>query len=85
LDDLARTIDVETVRGDKGEVTRARVRFGPHHFVEITRSPDGRVTFELGYTHHGFRVDASEVPSELERIIEEVTSRAPRRHGRLTA
>ena len=72
----ARSIDVETESGADGEVIRVRVRFGHHHVVEIKRSGE-RVTFELVYTHHGFRVDASEVPSELELIIDEVRSSHP--------
>lgn len=70
-----------SAKGTAGEFTmaqadRVRVTFGPHHFAEIFHE-DGRVKFVVGATHHGFMVDASEVPSQLERLIEEVRAAHP--------
>ena len=39
--------------------------------VEVKKD-QGKVSFVLVATHHGFKADASEVSGELERIIEEV-------------
>jgi len=53
-----------------------KVNFGPHYFVDIFEK-DGKATFVLGATHHGFMVDASEVNGELEKIIYEVREGHP--------
>jgi len=53
-----------------------KVNFGPHYFVDIFEK-DGKATFVLGATHHGFMVDASEVNGELEKIIYEVRGAHP--------
>ena len=55
----------------------ARIRFGPHYFLEIHREPDGRTTFALGSTHHGFRADASQVGGELDQFINEIRAAHP--------
>ena len=58
------------------QADRVRVTFGPHHFAEIFRE-DGRVKFVVGATHHCFLANASEVPSQLERLVEEVRAAHP--------
>jgi type IV secretory pathway TrbF-like protein len=68
---------VETRKDAKGVYQRVRVDFGPHYFVELRRGPDGKVTFVLGATHHGFKADASEVGGELEDFINEIRSAHP--------
>lgn len=65
------SIDVSVARDGSGEITSARVRFGPHFAAEV-REERGTVTFRLVYTHHGFEVDASEVSGELEQLIDEI-------------
>lgn len=70
------SIEVHSEKDAVGEIEAARIRFGPHYLVEI-RKNQGRLSFKLVATHHGFRADASEVDSELERIIEEVRQAHP--------
>ena len=53
-----------------------RVIFGPHHFVEITKK-DGKINFVLGVTHHGVKMDATVIDSELEKFIWESRERYP--------
>ena len=74
--DLSPGIDVTVERSASGEITRAHIRFGPHHGVDVW-DQNGRTRFSLVSTHHGFEADASEVPSELERIIEEIRRSHP--------
>ncbi|HOQ40636.1 MAG TPA: hypothetical protein PK178_00705 [Smithellaceae bacterium] len=69
---------VEAKKDDKGNYKSARLEFGPHYFVELHCEKDGDVTFVLGATHHGFKADASEVNSELEKIIYEIRSAHPK-------
>ena len=69
-------IDVHIEKGPSGEITSARIRFGPHFIVEV-QDDDGKVTFRLVVTHHGFEADASRVSGELESIIEEVRAAHP--------
>lgn len=74
---MAARIRIEKVEKDaRGEVTRVRIIFGPHHFVEIDAAGD-KTSFAVGYTHHGFRADASDVSSVLEGIVEEVRRQHP--------
>ena len=68
---------VETKKDAEGVYQHVRLVFGPHYFVELHREPDGKVTFVLGATHHGFRADASEVGGELEDFINEIRSAHP--------
>jgi hypothetical protein len=70
-------IDVSIERDASGAVVSARIRFGPHHVVEVEREENGRTTFSLVATHHGFRADASEVNGELDRLIEEIRRAHP--------
>ena len=65
-------------RVDKsGRIRKLRITFGPHHFVELHADSDGKVDFWLGATHHGFRADASTVPSELEAITDQIREMYP--------
>jgi len=38
---------------------------------------DGRVKCAIGMTHHGVRADAADVPSDLERMIDELQRAHP--------
>lgn len=67
----------EVRRSTDGQIQHMRIVFGPHHFLELTHHEGEKVEFVLGYTHHGFRADASEVNGELERIIGEVREAHP--------
>ncbi len=68
---------VEIKKDDQGAYRQVRIVFGPHHFVELHREEDGKVSFVLGATHHGFKADASEVSGELYRLIEEIRENHP--------
>ena len=70
------SIDVNVDKDANGEVQRARIRFGPHHAVEVWKD-GGKTSFAVAATHHGFKADASEVNSELERIIQKVRATHP--------
>ena len=68
---------VVVTKDEQGNVERVRLLFGPHHYVNLRKEADGRITFEVGATHHGFKADASEVNGELEKIVEEVRKSRP--------
>jgi hypothetical protein len=70
------SIDVSTEKDQKGVVKVARIRFGPHHVVEV-RKRGKKTIFTLVATHHGFRADASLPGGELEKIIEEIRGTRP--------
>jgi hypothetical protein len=70
-----RTIKIK--KDAKGDYQHVRAVFGPHYYVELRRESDGKVTFILGATHHGFGADASEVGGELEDIINEIRRAHP--------
>ena len=72
----AQPIDVQVERAESGEITFASIRFGPH-FVARVHDDGEKVTFGLVYTHHGFRVDASEINGELETLINEIRASHP--------
>ena len=74
--ELPSSIGVDVEEDATGEVHRARIRFGPHHAVEVWKD-GGKTSFAVVATHQGFKVDASELNSELERIIEEVRAAHP--------
>ena len=54
----------------------AKVRFGPHYYLEIYQENE-KIVFNLGATHHGFKVDASRVGEGLETIIDNVRKNFP--------
>jgi len=64
-----RKIDIK--KDKNGRYKQVLVTFGPHYGVNIFEK-NGRVVFELVATHHGFRADATDLPSELEKLINEV-------------
>ena len=68
----------EIQRNSKGKITRISLVFGPHHFVDVYLE-GGRVQCAIGATHHGIRADAADVPSDLERLIEELKDKHPER------
>lgn len=68
--------DIEIRSDSKGRVQEVRITFGPHHFLELRADAD-KVSFAVGATHHGFRADASSVPSELEKLCEEIRRNYP--------
>lgn len=59
-----------------GRKVIANVTFGPHYYLEISQE-NGKVTFNLGATHHGFKVDASDVGKGLETVINCVRKNFP--------
>lgn len=54
----------------------AKLTFGPHYYLEIYQESE-RIIFNLGATHHGFKVDASRVGEGLETIIHYVRKNFP--------
>ena len=70
--------EVKFKKSDIGKTSKLRVVFGPHYFLELNSDEDGKVTFILGATHHGFKADASEVGGELENFIYEIKDRHPK-------
>ena len=76
MGELLGSLDVDVEHDANGEVRRARIRFGPHHGVEVWK--DGETTwFALVATHHGFKANASELNGELERIINQIRELNP--------
>lgn len=71
--------DVEVTRLPDGTISAVRLVFGPHYFVDLSLQDDAAVQFVLGFTHHGFVADASEVSGELEQIINETRVNHPDR------
>jgi len=59
-------LDSLMIKRKEGEI---KVKFGPHHFLEI-KYKDNKTTFIIGATHHGVKFDASEVNGELYNAIE---------------
>jgi hypothetical protein len=68
--------DLELKSDGNGQIYLLRAAFGPHHFLELI-DENGKVSLAIGATHHGFRADASEVNSELEKLCEEIRQRHP--------
>jgi hypothetical protein len=68
--------DIEIKSNGKGRIQSIRIVFGPHYFLDVVQEKD-KVSFAVGYTHHGFKADASKVDSELEQIIEEIRRSHP--------
>jgi hypothetical protein len=63
-------------------------RFSERGFVSapttvVVWKDGGRTSFAVVATHHGVKADASELNSELERIIDEVRAAHPRGDRRL--
>ena len=69
---------ISTQRHLDGSFGKVRIDFGPHHFVELHSYAKGNVVFWLGTTHHGIQADASEVNSELERMVEAARKQFPK-------
>ena len=63
-------------RDSSGAIKSVRLVFGPHYFVDLVEE-GGKVTFVLGFTHHGFKADASVVSGELEQFIGDIRERHP--------
>lgn len=70
-----RSVNVQ--RSHDGTIESVKIGFGPHYFVDLQVTKDGKLQFVLGATHHGFLADASEVGGQLESVIEEVRSKHP--------
>lgn len=66
------------VRDSNGKINELQVHFGPHHFFQLRRE-DGRVKCAIGATHHGIEADASDVPSEFEKLVNELQAKHPDR------
>ena len=64
--------EVNTHKDADGEFDRVRVKFGPHHYIELKRGASGSVSLDLRATQHGFKADASELDGELEKIINHI-------------
>ncbi|PIN87850.1 hypothetical protein COV12_01715 [Candidatus Woesearchaeota archaeon CG10_big_fil_rev_8_21_14_0_10_32_24] len=68
--------EIEIKKDEQGQYKSVRIVFGPHHTINIIKV--GKKTeFSIVSTHHGFKADASSVPSELETFIEEIRENHP--------
>ena len=76
MGDMLTGIRIIRVEDGLGMTRKVSVIFGPHYYLEIT-DINGKVKFNLGATHHGFSVDASEVGKGLENIIDLAISKFP--------
>ncbi len=65
------------IHKDNGNYKSVKIIFGPHFFADIFFDSNNKLKFALGYTHHGFIADATEVNGELEKIIEDVRNTHP--------
>ena len=74
-DNGIRTIEIE--KDENGQYKSVHIVFGPHHMLDIN-TEKGKTTFSVVSTHHGFKADASTVPSELENFIEEIRENHPK-------
>ena len=72
-----RPYEIQEFNDDERDVRSVRVRFGPHHFIQVDEHSSGKIMFALGATHHGFDARADEVGGELDQIIEEVRKLHP--------
>ncbi len=72
-----RPYEIEEFTDDNTGLRTVRVRFGPHHFIQVDEHSSGKVMFALGATHHGFDAQADKVGGELEQIIEEIQKLHP--------
>ena len=63
--------DLRIKQNNDGTVASIGFTFGPHHFLEVRHEGDS-TNLVLGCTHHGFKIDASKVSSDLENLIWEV-------------
>ena len=75
-DPSSRIEEPEIKRDAQGQIKSVRLVFGPHHFVDVFLE-NGRVQCAIGATHHGIRADAADVPSNFERMIDELTRSHP--------
>ena len=57
-----RAVDIK--KDASGKYRYVHIVFGPHYFVQLKCMPNGKGTFILGATHHGFKADASQVAGE---------------------
>ena len=64
------------VNKDNNRRIIAKLTFGPHYYLEIYQENE-KIIFNLGATHHGFKVDASRVGEGLETIIQYVRKNFP--------
>lgn len=55
---------------------RTRIIFGPHHYINIVEDGN-KVNMEIGCTHHGVQFDASEINSELYKVIDYLRKQYP--------
>ena len=68
---------IEIEKDENGEYKSVHISFGHHHMLDIVREGN-KTTFSVVATHHGFKADASKVPSELEDFIEEIRKNHPK-------
>ena len=74
-----RQITITTADGSTIDIaggSRLEVTFGPHHRLVLVEHA-GKTSLELVATHHGVRLDASTVPSEVEEALEVVRAALP--------
>jgi len=61
--------DLEIKQDYEGRINHVALIFGPHHYLKVSTNEEGKTSFVLCVTHHGFEADASTVDSELEKVI----------------
>jgi hypothetical protein len=76
FDNRENGIEITQMILEDSYLQKISLAFGPHHFLEV-EIKNGKTLFRVGATHHGFEADASEVSSELERIVEEIRQSHP--------
>jgi len=69
--------EVHIAKDEKtGRYRHVRLVFGRHHYINLEEI-EGRVTVEIGATHHGVRFDATKVGGELDGVINRLRDEYP--------
>jgi len=61
---------------ETGRYRHVRLVFGRHHYINLEEN-EGRVTVEIGATHHGVVFNATNVGGELDRVIDRLRNDFP--------
>lgn len=71
---MIKKIEIKTDKD--GRMNDVYIEFGPHFLIHI-ESQGEKTNLALGYTHHGFRADASIPGGQLEQFIDAIRRANP--------
>jgi hypothetical protein len=81
MNDKTRIVEPTIQRDSQGHIQRVDLGFGPNHFIHVYVK-DGRLLCDVGSTHRGVTLDATDIPGDFDKAVYALEAAFPNKQMR---